>query len=214
MSVSDVVAPRQRSVEKRSASNTPRGGGPGRADACRAVSEKGVENPECPLTRPAPFPVQSPAVTVPPPRTGTLPEPAPHTLAGALVGYAWASTAGQNLDQQIQALKDAGCIRVFADKMSGKTAARPELDACLDYLRPGDTLVVPSVDRLSRSLQDLITLVAGLSRRDLGFRSLHEALDTTTPRTRQHRSSVQFPERGWQDGRVKISERADASSES
>jgi len=58
---------------------------------------------------------------------------------------------------------------------------RPELAACLDYLRPGDTLVVPSLDRLSRSLQDLFTIVAGLRRRGVGFRSLHEALDITTP---------------------------------
>ena len=91
------------------------------------------------------------------------------------------STAGQNLDRQIRALTEAGCIRVFADKLSGKTAARPELAACLDYLRAGDTLVVPSLDRLSRSLQDLITIVAGLRRRGVGFRSLHEALDITTP---------------------------------
>ena len=70
---------------------------------------------------------------------------------------------------------------MFADKQSGKTAARPGLAACLDYLRPGDTLVVPSLDRLSRSLQALITVVADLRRRGVGFRSLHEALDTTTP---------------------------------
>jgi DNA invertase Pin-like site-specific DNA recombinase len=70
---------------------------------------------------------------------------------------------------------------VFADNLSGKTADRPELAACLDYLRAGDTLVVPSLDRLSRSLQDLITIVAGLRRTGTGFRSLHEALDTTTP---------------------------------
>ena len=55
------------------------------------------------------------------------------------------------------------------------------MSACLDYLREGDTLVVPSLDRLSRSLQDLITIVAGLRRKGVGFRSLHEALDTTTP---------------------------------
>ena len=71
---------------------------------------------------------------------------------------------------------------MFADKQSGKTAARPELAACLDYLRPGDTLVVPSLDRLSRSLQDLITVVADLRRRGVGFRSLHEALDIHHPR--------------------------------
>jgi DNA invertase Pin-like site-specific DNA recombinase len=58
---------------------------------------------------------------------------------------------------------------VFADKLSGKTADRPELAACLAYLRAGDTLVVPSLDRLSRSLEDLITIVAGLRRRSTGF---------------------------------------------
>ena len=107
--------------------------------------------------------------------------PEPAKLTGALIGYARVSTSGQILDRQTRALTEAGCIRVFADKLSGKTADRPELAACLDYLREGDTLVVPSLDRLSRSLQDLITIVAGLRRRGVGFRSLHEALDTTTP---------------------------------
>lgn len=100
---------------------------------------------------------------------------------GTLVGYGRVSTRDQNLDRQHAALTDAGCIRVFADKLSGKNTLRPELTACLDYLRPGDTLVVLSLDQLSRSLQDLITIVAELRRREVGFRSLHEALDTTTP---------------------------------
>ena len=65
---------------------------------------------------------------------------------------------------------------MFADKQSGKTAGRPELAGCLDYFRVGDTLVVPSLDRLSRSLQDLFAFVAGLRRRGTGFRSVHEAL--------------------------------------
>jgi DNA invertase Pin-like site-specific DNA recombinase len=107
--------------------------------------------------------------------------PEPPTTTGARIGYARVSTTEQNLDRQINALTEAGCIRVFADKLSGRTADRPELDACLDYLRPGDTLIVLSLDRLSRSLQDLITLVAGLRTRGVDFRSLHEALDTTTP---------------------------------
>jgi DNA invertase Pin-like site-specific DNA recombinase len=85
------------------------------------------------------------------------------------------------LDRQQHALTEAGCIRIFADKLSGKNADRPELAACLDYLRPGDTLVVPSLDRLSRSLADLIEIVGTLRRHGIGFRSLHEALDTTTP---------------------------------
>jgi hypothetical protein len=107
--------------------------------------------------------------------------PEPANLAGALIGYARVSTSGQNLDRQTRALTEAGCIRVFAGKQPGKTAGRPELAACLDYLRAGDTLVVPSLDRLSRSRPDLITIVAGLRRRGTGFRSLHEVLDTTTP---------------------------------
>ncbi|MFQ6329667.1 recombinase family protein [Nocardia sp. CWNU-33] len=100
---------------------------------------------------------------------------------GALVGYGRVSTKGQLLDRQIAALVAAGCQRIFTDKKSGKNAEREELWACLDYLRPGDTLVVPSLDRLGRSLQDLISIVAGLRKRGIGFRSLHEALDTTTP---------------------------------
>ena len=100
---------------------------------------------------------------------------------GALIGYARVSTSGQLLDRQQHALAEAGCLRVFADKLSGKDADRPELAACLDYLRPGDTLVVPSLDRLSRSLADLIAIVTTLRRQGVGFKSLHEALDTTTP---------------------------------
>jgi DNA invertase Pin-like site-specific DNA recombinase len=91
------------------------------------------------------------------------------------------STSGQLLDRQLRALAEAGCLRIFADTQSGKTADRPELAACLDYLRAGDTLVVPCLDRLSRSLQDLIGIVAELRHRGVGFSSLHEALDTTTP---------------------------------
>ncbi|WP_329414749.1 recombinase family protein [Nocardia vinacea] len=100
---------------------------------------------------------------------------------GALVGYGRVSTKGQLLDRQVAALTAAGCQRIFTDKKSGKNADREELWACLDYLRLGDTLVVPSLDRLGRSLQDLISIVAGLRKRGIGFRSLHEARDTTTP---------------------------------
>jgi DNA invertase Pin-like site-specific DNA recombinase len=75
----------------------------------------------------------------------------------------------------------AGCAKIFTGKLPGKNTDRPELTACLAYLREGDTLVVPSLDRLARSLQDLITLTVELHRRGIGFKSLHEALDTTTP---------------------------------
>ncbi|MGI5219276.1 recombinase family protein [Nocardia sp. CA-290969] len=87
----------------------------------------------------------------------------------------------QNLDRQTRALKAAGCKKTFADKKSGKDAEREQLSACLDYMRASDSLVVASLDRLGRSLQDLISIVADLRRRGIGFRSLHEALDTTTP---------------------------------
>ncbi|GAA2440348.1 recombinase family protein [Streptomyces glaucus] len=85
------------------------------------------------------------------------------------------------LDRQIHALTEAGCIRIFSDKKSGKSAEREELWKALDYLRECDTLVVPSLDRLGRSIQDLIAIVSGLRKRGTGFTSLHEALDTTTP---------------------------------
>ncbi|MEN3269993.1 recombinase family protein [Pseudonocardia sp.] len=115
---------------------------------------------------------------------GGLPEllaAEPAVLTGARIGYARVSTNGQLLDRQLHALNEAGCLKVFADKQSGRDADRPDLIACLGYLRAGDTLVVPSLDRLARSLQDLVTLVSDLRRRGVGFRSLHEAIDTTTP---------------------------------
>ncbi len=123
----------------------------------------------------------SPGAAVPaadtPEAPGDLLAPEPAVRTGALIGYARVSTTGQLLDRQQVALAGAGCLRVFADKLSGKNTDRPELTACLDYLRPGDTLVVPSLDRLSRSLQDLITLVARLRRR--GARPVGLRADTT-----------------------------------
>ncbi|TCN29253.1 DNA invertase Pin-like site-specific DNA recombinase [Kribbella orskensis] len=105
----------------------------------------------------------------------------PAVLTGASVGYARVSTHGRLLDRQLLTLNEAGCSKVFADKQSGRDADRPERIACLAYLRPGDTLVVPSLDRLARSLQDLLNIVGDLRRNGVGFRSLHEAIDTTTP---------------------------------
>jgi DNA invertase Pin-like site-specific DNA recombinase len=107
--------------------------------------------------------------------------PEPVTPTGIKIGYARVSTGGQNLERQLDALKAAGCRRTFAEKQSGRDTDRPQLAACLDFMEPGDTLVVPALDRLSRSLQDLITVVADLRRRGVGFTSLHENLDTTTP---------------------------------
>ncbi|MEV6957240.1 recombinase family protein [Streptomyces sp. NPDC051183] len=97
------------------------------------------------------------------------------------IGYARVSTGGQKLDRQLDALTAVGCRRIFADKKSGKNDLRPELKACHAFLAAGDTLVVPALDRYGRSLQDLITMVGELRKREIGFTSLHERLDTTTP---------------------------------
>jgi DNA invertase Pin-like site-specific DNA recombinase len=105
----------------------------------------------------------------------------PAALTGALIGYARVSTRDQKLDRQFAALNAAGCLKIFADKKSGKKAEREELGKALDYLRPGDILVVESLDRLGRSLQDLINIVSALRRQGVGLRSLKEAIDTTTP---------------------------------
>ena len=98
-----------------------------------------------------------------------------------LLGYARISTADQHLDLQRDALAAAGCYRVFADTASGALAARPELYRLLDQLRPGDTLVVWKLDRLGRSTRHLVDTVTGLADRGIGFRSLQESIDTTTP---------------------------------
>ncbi|MFD9716136.1 recombinase family protein [Streptomyces sp. NPDC059076] len=120
----------------------------------------------------------------------TAPEPAdgpdllvaePLVRTEIKIGYALVSTGGQKLERQLDALTAAGCRKIFADKESGKNALRPELKACHAFLDPGDTLVVPSLDRYGRSLQDLINMVAELRTRGIGFTSLHENLDTTTP---------------------------------
>jgi DNA invertase Pin-like site-specific DNA recombinase len=98
-----------------------------------------------------------------------------------LIGYARVSTRGQDLALQLDALEQTGCERVYKDVGSGTIRRRPELDACLDYLRPGDSLVVWRLDRLGRSLRHLIELVGELQERDIAFRSLTEAIDTNTP---------------------------------
>jgi DNA invertase Pin-like site-specific DNA recombinase len=105
----------------------------------------------------------------------------PAVLTEINIGYARVSTDGQKLERQLDALKAAGCRRIFAEKQSGRDTDRPELAACLEFMHAGDTLIVPSLDRLSRSLQDLITTVGDLRSRGIGFTSLHENLDTTTP---------------------------------
>lgn len=96
------------------------------------------------------------------------------------VGYARVSTDDQRLDLQRDALATARCGAVYADTASGKNTARPELEHCLKALRSGDTLVVWRLDRLGRSLADLVRIVTALERSGVGFESLTERIDTTS----------------------------------
>ena len=98
-----------------------------------------------------------------------------------ILGYARVSTEDQHLDAQIAALEDAGAERIWSEKVSGAKAQRPELKALLEHLRPGDVVTVTKYDRLSRSLQDLLTIVEVIREKGAGFRSLAEDIDTTTP---------------------------------
>jgi DNA invertase Pin-like site-specific DNA recombinase len=98
-----------------------------------------------------------------------------------LVGYARVSTLDQKPTLQIDALKAAGCTRIFIEKASGAQRERPELSAALDYIREGDTLVVWKLDRLARSMRQLIETVEDLQSRGIELRSLTESIDTATP---------------------------------
>ncbi|MHC2361758.1 recombinase family protein [Rhizobium leguminosarum] len=94
------------------------------------------------------------------------------------VGYARVSTVDQNIDLQMMALRGV-CTRIFEDQgLSGSTAVRPGLNAAMRFLKPGDTLVVWRLDRLGRSIQDLIRLIERLRRRKVEFQSITEAIDT------------------------------------
>ncbi len=97
-----------------------------------------------------------------------------------LLGYARVSTTEQNPDLQVDEPTAAGCWRVWTDHASGALDRRPQLDAVLEQLRPGDTLVVWRLDRLGRSLRHLIDVVTGLDARGVGFQSLRENINTTT----------------------------------
>jgi len=97
-----------------------------------------------------------------------------------LIGYARVSTVDQNLGLQKDALINAGCEKFFEDTISGTKASRPGLSNAMDFARPGDSIVVWRLDRLGRSLKDLITLVNKLDESGVGLQSLQEAIDTTT----------------------------------
>ncbi|OCA52460.1 recombinase family protein [Photorhabdus namnaonensis] len=95
-----------------------------------------------------------------------------------LIGYARVSTDDQNLNLQRDALEVAGCYKIFEDQISGAKAERPGLQAVLKFTRPGDTLVIWRLDRLSRSLKDLIEMVNQLESKNIGLKSLQESIDT------------------------------------
>ena len=96
------------------------------------------------------------------------------------IGYARVSSIGQNLDSQIDALQKAGCGKIFSDKMTGSHMGRPGWDQFLEYARPGDTLVVSELSRMTRSLMDLLTTAKVLEQRQINLVSLRENIDTTT----------------------------------
>ncbi|MBM7848706.1 DNA invertase Pin-like site-specific DNA recombinase [Arthrobacter roseus] len=101
-------------------------------------------------------------------------------MAEHRIGYARVSTQDQNLDLQLEALKKAGCDRIYQDTISGTKSRRPGINQALENLREGDTLVVWKLDRLGRSVKDLLDFAGGLSERGIGFVSLTDAIDTTT----------------------------------
>lgn len=100
----------------------------------------------------------------------------------APIGYARVSTRGQKDDSQVDELTAYGCDKIFTDRgVSGKHAARPELDAALAYMREGDVLVITRLSRAMRSLKHLLTLADELRERGIGLVVLKQSIDTTTP---------------------------------
>lgn len=98
-----------------------------------------------------------------------------------IVGYARVSSSGQSLDIQQDKLGTFGCTRIFAEKRSGRQAdSRPELQACLQFLRDGDTLVITKLDRMARSVLDLAKIAELLDKKGVGLRVLDQAIDTST----------------------------------
>ena len=98
-----------------------------------------------------------------------------------MIGYARVSTQDQNLEPQLDALKKAGCEQIFEEKITGTQRERPELNNCLRMLRKDDVLVVWKLDRLARSLKDLVVIISDLDQRGIGFFSITESIDTTSP---------------------------------
>lgn len=98
------------------------------------------------------------------------------------IGYARVSTSGQNLDGQCDCLRQAGCERIYSEKISGAKVQRPELERMLDALREGDTVVITELTRLGRSVKELFAIIERVHEAGASIKSLHETwLDTTTP---------------------------------
>lgn len=98
-----------------------------------------------------------------------------------LIGYARVSTPDQNLELQVESLIKAGCEKIFEDKVSGTRTERPGLTKTLEMLRNGDTLIVWKLDRLGRSVKNLVDLVGALNKQGIQFKSLTDSIDTHTP---------------------------------
>jgi DNA invertase Pin-like site-specific DNA recombinase len=97
------------------------------------------------------------------------------------IGYARVSRTDQDPQLQLDALKQAGCAKIYVDRMTGSNLNRPELGAAMEYLRTGDTLVVWKLDRLGRNTRGVLELVEDLTRRGIGLRSITEEIDTSGP---------------------------------
>ena len=132
----------------------------------------------------------------------------------ALIGYARISTMHQDLDMQINALEKAGCIKIFHEQASGAKEERKELRKCIEYLREGDCLVVWRLDRLARSLKQLLELMKHLEANNIEFKSLTEKIDTTSPEGKLYfhifASMIQFERDAARDRSIAGLERARA----
>lgn len=98
-----------------------------------------------------------------------------------LIGYSRISTNDQSLNSQIDKLKEYGCEKIYTDIVSGSKADRKELNEMLEYIREGDTIIVYRLDRLGRSLKDLINLINIFQNKKVNFKSITESIDTETP---------------------------------
>ncbi len=103
-----------------------------------------------------------------------------NNLSNHRIGYARVSSVGQNLDSQVDALQKAGCKKTFTDKITGSRMDRPGWDQLMDYVRPGDSLVVTELSRMTRSLMHLLETVQVLEQRKVNLVSLRENIDTST----------------------------------